>query len=188
MNKMKTKRKLVLSFSLIFIALFVVSITTNAATNYTIEYPLEVRLGETIDINIIFDYEYDTDCIYSSRIWFYCSVNNEITTSWTSGISKTMYNLDNYPRPANVPWAFNTSVMFGGTLEEGDIFRFRIKFTKGVELDGIVHANGIEMTSVCEILIREAATDKTSAEIITSMFVLAAIVIFTRKKKINVKR
>lgn len=178
MNKMKTKRKLVLSFSLIFIALFVVSITTNAATNYTVEYPTHVELGATITVNLVFNYATASDCIYDMKVYFYWSINNDVhTTCWTDGVSKY---ISNYPRPANISWTFNTSAMAGGTLQTNDTIQFRFMYKMGIEdaVTNCISFLGIIITDTYEIAIREPKG--------VSGFEFALItiaVIFTRKRR-----
>ena len=180
---MKIRKKLVLSVSMIFIALFV-STNSSALTTYIVVYPETVQLGELFTINLIFDYELDCNCLYSDRAHFYWSVNEEYVIM-TAGVSKLLYNLENYPRPTNVSFTFDSAVFAYSSLATGDIIRFRLKFETGYELNNIIYFEGIIRTPTYEITIGEAVTDKTSAGIITSMFVLAAIVIFTRKRKVD---
>lgn len=181
MQKMKKRKKLVLFISMIFIALFV-SANSSALTTHTVEYPSEVTSGDMFTINLIFDYPSDTDCMYSETADFHWSINSEIIP-WTNKLRKS---LPDYPRPTNISWTFDSSIFSYGSLEVGDIIRFKFVFTTGTILNNNIYLSNITRTSVYELTIVEAVTEQTSAVgIITSMFVLAAIVIFIRKKKVD---
>jgi len=179
MTKMKIRKTLLVSASLIF--LFIFTTTSTAFTTYTVEYPSNVKLGDLFTINLVFDYELDSDCLYSEAVSFHWSVNND----YVSLIRKISRNVDNYPRPVNISWTLDTSVMEYGTLEVGDIIRIRFTFRIGTEVNGIIYPSNLITTTIYKITIDEAVTEKTSAGIITSIFVLAAIVIFTRKRKVD---
>jgi len=179
---MKSKKILLTSVSLIFLFLFATN--ANALTTYIVEYPTQVKLGDLFTINIIFEYELDCNCLYGVYVWFYYAVNSDYTSSsWASGMSTYISGLENYPRLTNVSWTFDTTVFAYSSLEINDTIQFKIKYKTGHD-DGIpVDFEKTVVTHMYEITIVEEITTETSAGIITSIFVLAAIVIFTRKRR-----
>ena len=178
MEKMK-KQKILVSVSVIFLALFVTTLC-NAGTTYTVEYPTSVELGETIELNLIFNYELATDCLYSSKVYIYWSVNNEISSTWTSGISKYV---SNSPRPTNVSWIFDTLIMYGGALEIDDVIRFKFMYKMGVENIELKYITflGIIITDTYEVTIGEITTEKTDFIIALTPIIVLAIALMASK-------
>lgn len=177
---MKTKQKILIS--LMLIALFLTT-TCNAATSYTVEYPTEVKLGDEFTINIIFEYELDCNCLYGIHIWFCSAVNNEYTSSWSSGLGTYIYALENYPRPTNVSWTFGSTTFAYGALEINDTIQFKIKYREGYDDGTPVEHERTVVTHVYEITIVEETTETSALGIIPVVLILSATLIFTRKKK-----
>lgn len=178
MEKMK-KQKILVSVSVIFLALFVTTLC-NAGTTHTVECPTSVELGETIELNLIFDYELATDCLYSSKVYIYWSVNNETSSTWTSGMYKYV---SNFPRPTNVSWIFDTSVMYYGALEIGDVIRFKFLYTMGVENIELncIYFLGYLHTDTYEVTIGEITTERTSFIIAFTPIIVLAIALMAGK-------
>ena len=180
---MKLKKLTTISISIIFIALFVAT-NSNALTTHTVEYPTHVKLGESFTVNLIFTYPLDSSCLYGLNVWFHWMVNDEITSSWSSGISKYIGSLENYPRISNVSWTLDTSVMYGGNLETDDVIQFKFVYRDGYDNGNVVYFEGYARTLVYEITIGEVTTEKTNnANFTIPVLILSAALIFTKRKK-----
>lgn len=177
---MKSKKILLTSIGLIF--LFMFATATNADTGHTVEYPSTVRLGDLFTMNIIFDYEVASDCLFSMKVYFYFAVNDVHTTTWANGISKYVSNA---PRPTNISWTLDTSIVAGG-LEVGDIFKFRFIYKMGVEdaVAGYIQFLGIIVTDTYEITIGEpkGAGFDFAALFIGFTLIAIAVTIIRRKR------
>ena len=184
---MKARKLLLASISVFIIGLFITA-NCNALTTHTVEYPSTVKLGESFTINIVFDYELEFNCLYGISIWFFWMVNDEVASSWTTGLTKNIYNLENHPRPTNVSWTFDTTVFAHSSLETDDVIQFRIKYKTGHETNSIIYFEGIIMTPTYEITIGETPTEKTNAVsiIISSILILSAALI-KRNKRVELK-
>jgi len=182
--KIQKQKMLVLSVSIFLIGL-IVTTNINAFTSHTVEYPAYVPLGETMDINIIFSYDIEANCLYGLYAWFHWMVNDVITSSWTSGSRAYIYDLENYPRPTNVSWTFDTSVMNYGDLETDDVITFKIQYRTGHDWGDRVTFEGIVMTDNYEITIGEITTERTSFTIAFIPIIVLAIALMASKESLR---
>lgn len=180
---MKFKKLTTISISIFLIGL-IVATNSNALTTHTVEYPTHVKLGETFTANLVFNYDLECNCLYGLTVWFYWMVNDEITSSWTSGLTKNIYSLENYPRISNVSWTLDTSIMYGGNLETDDVIQFKFMYKTGYDTGYVVEFEGYARTTTYEITIGEVTTEKTNnANFTVPVLILSAALIFTKRKK-----
>ena len=185
---MKQKNAIVV---LLLIGLFSASTISTAFTTHTVEYPAYVPLGETIDVNIIFSYAVEEDCLYGQYVWLQWMVNNETTTNtWTYGSREYIYNLDNYPRISNVIFSYDTLVMYYGNLAVDDVFTFKMYYYSGYDWGDKITYAGIQRTDTFEIIIGEPpTTEKTNgfSVIFAPLLILSLALMVTKRKKGEIK-
>jgi len=184
MQKMKKRKMLAIAASLILIALFTSNSSVIASTTHTVEYPETVKLGETIDVNLVFSYDIEANCLFGQYVWLQWMVNDETTAAtWTYGLREYIYNLENYPRISNVTFSYDTLVMYYGNLAVDDVFTFKMYYYTGYDWGDKITFEGIARTDTYEITIT-STTDETGLSMIgltLALITVAAIV--TRKKR-----
>ena len=168
-------RKQTAIFIIVIFTILIASNTNAITTTHTVEYPTHVKLGETFTVNIEFNYALEENCLYGLYIWFHSMVNDEITTTWTSGLQKYIYTLENYPRPTNVSWTFNTLIMHSGTLETDDIIKFKISYKTGYDTGRTITFEAHVITSHYEITIGEETTIEETSIVLTAIIPIVVL-------------
>jgi len=93
-----------------------------------VSYPSTIQVGDSFDVDVVFEYRYALDCLYGDYIWLYYDYGpNPVTSAFTLNIEKTIIEI----RPHIVTITVDTSDM--NDLVADDIFRFRIQYIKGSE-------------------------------------------------------
>ena len=171
--KMKTKKIVALSASLILIALFVATSNVSAEVNIlSVDYPESVIIGETISVIVYFEYtDTNTHFFVGPHVELFYSINSLsvldafiVTAPVATG-----------SRPASVSFTIITY-----DFQDGDILRFDIRYAileNNVGIDALV-------SGMFRIDIIDQTVDETGLSIIgltLALITVAAIV--TRKKK-----
>lgn len=180
--KMKNKTKTIL-LSIAVISLFIGLVNVHANTLYDVFYPSTVFSGESFEIEVYFIYDVYCSCIFGDYVYLFYSINKAyIPTNVEEGsnvLTQTVYSTN--PRPESVTFTVDPdNSLYPFDFEDGDIFRFKIQYSVGVELLSGMICIGKEGTILSETqtIIIISVTGTTDSNTTTGPLNLSFAIIF----------
>lgn len=190
---MITKKTL---FGIIIISLFIGTIAVRAETLYEIEYPATAIIDEAFEIKVLFTYQSVDDCLYGSSssniiyVYLFYSINNPYVATSIIGDNVLFQGLpSSSPRPESKTFTIRPdSPTHPFDFEVDDIFRFKIRYTNGILIDGVPTRAipGLIISDIYEVTIIDIPTTETSlpfVSLFSALMILSVFTVILRKTK-----
>lgn len=191
---MKPKKLLLTSLSLTFVFLFIITSNVRAdITNVEIECPQNIFKGEMLEINFLFNYESESQCLYGNHMIFEYTDDGDIS-----------HYIDGYPffqayqiidltiiRPSNISFSYDTSSYLMVSFDL--ILSFRINYMIG-EINESGHVNQVEpldglysdIYNVTLLDINNELIEETNINLtIIGLSILSGIIVINKRKDKN---
>ena len=183
--KLEGKRKTEIALLSVFlICLFVSCLTTTAVTTMPSPiYPSTVELGEKFQINIIFEYPFESDCLYGESIWIYYEVAPNPVNVYANLLTVSIADLEGFPQPTSVLVEFDTATL---SCQVNDTFSFIVKAKRGQTFDDGDTINYLGMTTSALHKITIVESEKVSLSAVSAiapLLVLSVVVLIRKKRK-----
>ena len=192
MAKMETQ---VILISAVLLCLFLSGgLTTKAASSGTsidsLNYPATIKIGKTLEIDVVFDYSSDQDCLYGNCIRLLYVINdkdNAYTDFFNQYemVSQSITDITGFPKPeiVTITITIDTLDLEYFNYEEGDIFLFKVRYVYGIDSGGQISPIVPIFSEFYEITSIKKAS--TSTVIIVVPLLILSTTVLIRKKKLR---